>query len=240
MPPHRGHLALVDFARHYTDDLTVVVGSLAAEPIPGSLRVRWMRELFPTVRVVHLQDENPQYPEEHPDFWSIWKRSLERVAERPVELLFASESYGQTLAETLGARFVMTPGARTRIPISASLIRENPAQHWPQIPRPVRPYFQRRIAVIGPLEQARKLAQERGATLLEPILDGPPAHRARAQLAQELAHLDSPELVCHQGLPGLLLETNNAEALALLRAHPYQEVWSDRALPWSEIETKRF
>ncbi|WP_372899661.1 adenylyltransferase/cytidyltransferase family protein, partial [Stieleria sp.] len=43
LPPHLGHAYLVDFARHYVDDLTVVVGTLAAEPIPGARRYEWMR-----------------------------------------------------------------------------------------------------------------------------------------------------------------------------------------------------
>ena len=72
-PPTLGHRYLVDFARHYVRDLTVVVGTLRREEIPGELRFRWMREMFPDVRVVHLTDENPQYPAEHPDFWDIWR-----------------------------------------------------------------------------------------------------------------------------------------------------------------------
>lgn len=248
MPPHRGHLALVDFARHYTDDLTVVVGSLVSEPIPGELRTRWMRELFPTVRVVHLTDENPQYPEEHPDFWAIWKTSLERIAERPVDLLFASEIYGETLAQTLGAKFVLTPGARSAIPISASMIRENPAQYWEYLPRVVRPYFQRRVACLGTLEQARQLATERGATLLEPFLRGTLEDQARGQLAMEKSRLDSPELICHRGLVALALEAGDGPEAGfirtLLQEHPYHEVWTsqDTNLPpfLRLTQTKRF
>ena len=55
-----------------------MVCSLASEPIPGELRYRWMRELFPFDHVVHLTDELPQAPEEHPDFWALWQASLER------------------------------------------------------------------------------------------------------------------------------------------------------------------
>src|SRR5262249_56697885 len=78
LPPHLGHVYLVEFASRYVDQLTVVVCSLAREPIPGELRHRWMRELFPFDNVVHLRDELPQEPKEHPDFWALWKASLER------------------------------------------------------------------------------------------------------------------------------------------------------------------
>lgn len=62
MPPHAGHVYLCEFARRWVDELTIVVGSTAAEPIPGAQRVAWMRELFPFDRVVHLANENPQRP----------------------------------------------------------------------------------------------------------------------------------------------------------------------------------
>ena len=150
MPPHRGHVYLVDFARQFADQLTVVVGSLEHEPIPGELRFQWMKELFPDCRVVHLRDENPQYPHEHPDFWNIWRRSLERVAGRPVDALFASEDYGQRLAQELGARFIPTSGMRELLPISGTLLRERPWRHWDALPAPVRPYFAARVSIFGP------------------------------------------------------------------------------------------
>lgn len=150
MPPHAGHLYLVDFARRIADDLTVVVGSLATEPIPGALRLRWMRELYPDLRVLHLTDENPQEPAEHPDFWGIWRRSLERILDAPPELVFASEGYGAPLAALFGARFVPVDLGRGALPVSGSAIRAAPFAHWRHLPRVVRPYFVRRVSIFGP------------------------------------------------------------------------------------------
>lgn len=150
LPPHRGHQYLVDFARHYADDLTVVVGSLAREPIPGEVRVAWMRELFPSVRVVHLRDENPQHPDEHPDFWAIWRESMHRALGGPVDALFASEAYGERLAREIGARFVPVGGLREVLPVSGTAIRQDPLGHWDWLPAPVRPWFARRVCVFGP------------------------------------------------------------------------------------------
>ena len=63
MPPHRGHQYLIDFAAQWTERTTVVVSSLKGEVIPGELRHRWLSETYPELNVVHLEDENPQYPE---------------------------------------------------------------------------------------------------------------------------------------------------------------------------------
>ncbi|MFN8607280.1 MAG: AAA family ATPase [Vulcanimicrobiota bacterium] len=150
MPPHLGHLYLIDFARHYADEVTVVVGSLSGEPLAGELRFAWMRELCPQVRVVHLTDENPQLPDQHPDFWNIWKASLQKVVESRIDLVFASEGYGAPLAEVLGARFVPANGMRTLVPISATEVRSNPAACWTYLPAPVRAHYAKRISVFGP------------------------------------------------------------------------------------------
>lgn len=161
MPPHLGHLYLLDFARHYTPDLTVVVGSLAREPIAGAVRHAWMQELAPWARVVHLQDENPQFPEEHPDFWAIWRESLKRCSARSIDLLFASEDYGQRLAEEIGAQFIPCNGARQLVPISATEIRSDPWKHWRFLPPCVRAHYCRRVCIFGPESTGKStLAQE--------------------------------------------------------------------------------
>jgi HTH-type transcriptional repressor of NAD biosynthesis genes len=167
MPPHAGHVYLCEFARRWVDELTIVVGTLRAEPIPGEQRLAWMRELFPFDRVVHLTDENPQDPSEHPDFWSIWRASLERVLPTRPDVVFASEAYGERLAEVLGARFVAVDPARSIVPVSGTAIRESPLRHWEQIPRCVRPHFVKRVSIVGPESTgkttlARRLAERFG------------------------------------------------------------------------------
>lgn len=164
LPPHAGHVYLVEVAKRMCDELTVVVGTLAREPIPGELRVRWMRELFPDVRVVHLTDENPQQPGEHPDFWNIWKNSLIRVLPSPPDVVFSSEAYGKRLAEVLGARSVVVDPERIALPVSGSAVREDPLGHWQYLPAPVRAHFAKRVVVFGPestgkTSLARRLAE---------------------------------------------------------------------------------
>jgi NadR type nicotinamide-nucleotide adenylyltransferase len=164
LPPHQGHVYLAEFAGRYADLLTVVVCTLGREPIPGELRYRWMRELLPFDHVVHLTDELPQAPEEHPDFWALWKASLERVLPGRPDFVFASEDYGRKLAEVLGGRFVPVDRARAAVPVSGSAVRADPLGHWEYLPRCVRPYFARRVCVFGPESTgkttlARRLAE---------------------------------------------------------------------------------
>lgn len=150
MPPHLGHLYLAEFARNYVEDLAIVVGTLQAEPIPGALRYQWMRELVPDCRVLHLTDENPQYPHERPDFWQIWHDSLTRILPWQPDYVFASEDYGLKLAGILGAQFVPVDIDRASIPVSGTAIRQDPWTNWEYIPRCVRPYFVKRVCIFGP------------------------------------------------------------------------------------------
>ena len=150
LPPHAGHVYLCEFARSHVDDLTIVVGTLAREPIAGTTRFAWMRELFPFDRVVHLTDENPQDPSEHPEFWAIWRASLERILPHLPDVVFASDAYGEALAQVLGARFVAVDPSRSIVPVSGTAIRHAPLPHWDYLPRCVRPHYARRVSILGP------------------------------------------------------------------------------------------
>jgi HTH-type transcriptional regulator, transcriptional repressor of NAD biosynthesis genes len=150
MPPHLGHVYLVDFARNFVDELTVIVEHVRNEPIASTLRFAWMRELFPTVNVVHFEGENPQEPSEHPDFWNIWKTTVEQMLPYQPDVLFASESYGPKLASVLGAQFVPVDPRRAIMPISGTKVRDAPLAHWAYLPACVRPYFAKRVSIFGP------------------------------------------------------------------------------------------
>ncbi|WGM38000.1 AAA family ATPase [Caulobacter sp. NIBR1757] len=172
MPPHAGHQYLCDFARAYCEHLTILVCSLDREPIPGHLRAAWMRELYPDCRVVHFSEDVPQEPQDHPDFWDIWRGISKDAHPEPVDVVFASEPYGARLAEELGARFVpVDPGRETQA-ISGTAVRAAPFRHWSMLPAPVRAWYTPRICLFGPESTgkttlARRLA-DHFATVVAP------------------------------------------------------------------------
>lgn len=161
LPPHTGHIYLFDFARNYVDDLAIIVETKRDEPIPGELRFNWVRNMFPNCQVFHLTDENPQDPSEHPDFWTIWKNSLERLLPWTPDYVFASENYGWKLAETLKAQFIPLDIARTVMPISGTQVRHDPLGNWKYLPRITRPYFALRVCVFGPESTGKSTLTQR-------------------------------------------------------------------------------
>lgn len=151
LPPHAGHVFLCDFARGQVDELTVLVCSLPGDPIPGSERVQWMRELAPGCRVLHLDEPDvPQVPEDHPQFWDIWRGIVRRFHPEPIDAVFASEHYGHRLAAEAGARFIPCDPAREAAPVAGSAVMADPMANWRWIPPPVRPWFVKRVVLFGP------------------------------------------------------------------------------------------
>src|SRR5262249_17232108 len=141
LPPHAGPVHLVRTALAQVDGLSVLVCSLAREPIPGALRHAWMRELFPSAEVIHVDEELPQEPAEDPRFWERWTAAIRRVVPRGPDLVFTSEDYGDELARRLGARHVCVDRARAEFPVSGTDVRRDPLAAWRFLPPPVRAHF---------------------------------------------------------------------------------------------------
>lgn len=150
MPPHAGHCHLVAQARAQVERLTLILFTKSAEPIPGDLREGWLRELFPDVEVLRVTDEGP-VDFASPAAWDFWIAAIRRVypAERGPDVVFSSEEYGPELARRLGSVHLAVDPDRSHVPVSANAIRARPLAHWRFIPEPVRPYFVRRVVLLG-------------------------------------------------------------------------------------------
>ncbi len=150
MPPNTGHLHLIRTAVKQVDELTVMVCSIQKDPIPGSLRYYWLKEIFPDLRVIHVTDENPQEPSEHESFWSIWKDTILRNCPNGVDKFYSPEGYGEELAQYLDAKHILVDLDQKIFPVSETAVRNDPYKNWEFIPQEVRPYYIKRIVLTGP------------------------------------------------------------------------------------------
>jgi NadR type nicotinamide-nucleotide adenylyltransferase len=148
-PLHKGHQYLLSLAYHFIDELYIVVEEMPNETIPVMLRASWIKSLYPKANVLTLSDFNPQHPDEHPDFWNIWKKSLTRLVSTSIDYVFAGEPYGKTLAEYLDATFISS-GGRGLYPISGTDIRNNPYNHWATLTEPVKSFYRKTVCICGP------------------------------------------------------------------------------------------
>lgn len=168
LPYHEGHAHLIRTARASVDELTVLVCSIAREPIPGGLRFQWVRESHPDCRVVHVSEELPQEPSEHADFWAIWTDVITRYAGR-VDVVFTSEDYGDELARCLGANHVCVDRGRRTVPVSGTAIRAEPHRHWEYVPRVVRSHLALRVAIVGTESTGKTTLAQRLAERFETV-----------------------------------------------------------------------
>ncbi len=179
-----------------------MVCSIESEPIPGPLRLAWVRELATGCNVVHCAEALPQEPKDSADFWPIWRAAIRRHVPDPIDFVFASEPYGERLAAELDATFIPFDLQRELCSTSGTAIRTDPLANWAFIPECVRPHFVKRIAILGPESTgkstlARNLASAFNTTYAwehaRPLLDlkqgrcDPPDIEliARSQLALE-------------------------------------------------------
>ena len=129
MPPHKGHQLLVTFAKSWVEKLYVVVESVENETIPSTLRVQWMKELFPACEIVHLDIHHPQDPSETNECRTSGPEPCWFPFE-PIDFVFASELYGQRIASIFNATFIPVDIPGESVEISATKIRRDPMRYW--------------------------------------------------------------------------------------------------------------
>ena len=120
MPPHEGHLFMCDVASELVDELSVLVCTRDCEPIEGNLRFTWMQaSVKSNVQVLHLHRNIPQEPSEHPDFWNIWRETIQELHPESIDMVFGSEFYVNRLATELDAEPFVIDRERTMVPVSS-------------------------------------------------------------------------------------------------------------------------
>jgi len=152
MPLTKGHIGLIDFGLQNCDRLIVAVCSMKSEPIEGELRYNWVKKYYGSnerVQVVHITEELPSSSESSRYISRIWASYLKGLFPK-VNIVFASEQYGEYLAEYMKVQCKLFDVSRNTIPISATKIRENPYKHWEFIPDIVKPFYVKKVCVYGP------------------------------------------------------------------------------------------
>jgi len=152
MPLHKGHLGLIAFGLAHCDTLIVLVCARDEEPIPGPLRLQWMRQTYQNEARVRAEYTDEALPDAEHSCRRVslhWARYLhERFPQ--VDVIFSSEPYGDYVAEAMQIQHQPYNMERSLIPISASLIRSTPFRHWDYLAPAARPYFVKRVCVFGP------------------------------------------------------------------------------------------
>jgi HTH-type transcriptional repressor of NAD biosynthesis genes len=131
---------MIDRARAACDRLVVYVNSSEErDVVPGRLRAAWLAELHPEVDVREVRHSlRTDFGDEQ-----LWREWIELFRERwPLDdgpdVVFSSDPSVEELARRLDAESVVVDADRSEVPISATMIREDPARHLDFLAPPVR------------------------------------------------------------------------------------------------------
>ena len=135
---------MIEWARERCEQLVVFVNTKQGEAAPGDLRAQWLQDLHPEVKVVQVEhDLHNDWDDQ--ELWAKWinlLRSKWPLANGP-EVVVSSDFYISELAHRLGAEALVCDPERMNVPISATLIRNDPVTHLERLAPPVRDWVER-------------------------------------------------------------------------------------------------
>lgn len=162
LPLHLGHVYAIVQASSIVDELYLILShsekrdkelcrNTKMEYIPAQIRLRWLSRLtkdMPNVKVVSIEDYqgNDDYD------WNEGAQLIKKAIGKPIDYVFSSETEYHDIFEELyptAKHFLIDP-IRTHVNISATAIRkEGVFHHWEFIPDIVKPYFVKKVVVVG-------------------------------------------------------------------------------------------
>lgn len=129
-PLHKGHQLLIETALAETERVVVLIYDCPETTnIPLNVRVRWVRELYPTVEVIEAWDgptevgDTPEIKRMHEEY------ILKILAGRQITHFYSSEFYGEHVSQALGAVDRRIDRDRQSFTISGTLVRQQPYQY---------------------------------------------------------------------------------------------------------------
>lgn len=163
MPMHKGHKALIDFAAHTAESVSVFVLGCPTEPIPLDLRTEWVRKTYrnafglPTtdtpidIFAVEYDDTKLNSSSESDLQSSIeWSEFLrEMIKNQEIDVIIGSEKYVQYMAEYLGLNYVIYDEDRTKLNISATAIKNDIISNWDYLVPSVKRFYAKHVCICG-------------------------------------------------------------------------------------------
>lgn len=162
LPPHRGHLNSIINSATKCEKLYVVVcdnrnnteklcSASGVNNMPLNLRAKWLSiELkdLEHIKVVTLDETDiPVYPYG----WVEFSKLLENSVGEKFDVIFGGEQdYAEGNRKYFPyADYEIYDYERSRFPISGTMIRENPLDHWDYILGSARGFFTKKVLVTG-------------------------------------------------------------------------------------------
>lgn len=151
-PLHLGHVDCIIRAASLCESLFIVLSSgVNRQEIPLRVRYRWLYQLTSHIgnaTILTLEDGAPTKADYTRDLWARDAAIVKARVGRPIDVVFCGDDYGQDSFWKLcypESRLVIFP----RNGISSTEIRKNPYARWEWLPRIVRPWYVKKVLLMG-------------------------------------------------------------------------------------------
>ncbi len=128
-PFHKGHQYVIDTMLRETDKAIVVIYDTDVTPIPLPVRANWIHTLYPNVTVIEAWDGPVGYSHEREYEIREEQYIKSLIGDTQISAFYSSEYYGAHMSKALNCIDCRVDEAREVVPVSGTLIRENPYQY---------------------------------------------------------------------------------------------------------------
>lgn len=126
------------FARARCNALTVLMRSIAREPISGALCYEWMCTLLPDCDVIMWRKSCHSARRTAPLFGRFGDTSFSETNLAALWYVFSPEAYGDDVARLMNVSHICVDRERKRLPVSGTAVRDNPHSNLHFIPDAVK------------------------------------------------------------------------------------------------------
>ncbi len=151
-PIHLGHVDCILQAANQCEELYIILSvSTKLREIDYRIRYRWLYQLtehIGNVKILILEDNCNAKSEYTPEAAKADCEYIKATIDKPVDAVFCGSDYGKDSFWGVcypESEFVSFP----RNEMNSTDIRKNPYRHWDWIPTVARPYFVKKVLLIG-------------------------------------------------------------------------------------------
>ena len=146
-PLHKGHQYLIETAIKNSEYLYIIICTKDDEQPNPSIRLKWLKKLYnhPNIIIKEIVDI---YDQNDSELWA--KLTKETIGyNRSPDVVFTSENYGHEYSMYLKCVHELVDLDRINIPISGTLIRNNPFQYWDYLHEIVKQFYTIKFVFCG-------------------------------------------------------------------------------------------
>ncbi|MBP5533042.1 MAG: AAA family ATPase [Lachnospiraceae bacterium] len=151
-PLHMGHVNCIIRAANMCRELYIVLSiGHNRDEIDGRVRYRWIYRLtkhIGNVKIITLEDEAGTKEEYTEKYWQADAEKVKAAVGKHIDVVFCGSDYDENSfwnkCYPESKLFIFQ-----RNGISSTGIRKNPYEHWDRIPKIVRPYYVKKVLLMG-------------------------------------------------------------------------------------------